>query len=211
MQHRLATRQVDALCYTYTMLHDDSTERIGYLFLDTETTGLARFDQVWQIAWIMTDSSLATVGTANRIVQHSTAPSPWVLKNTSYVQGVSSTHSPAPLSACVNEIAVESGPNRSRFDRLYLVGSSPSFDDSKIAAHLRADGGDDAVPWHHPLDIGALVMGLRGDPRPLGLHDLATLTGIKNVKPHDAMSDATHVLDLFRWWRSQIEPLAKIA
>ncbi len=78
---------------------------------------------------------------------------------------------------------------------VFMVGACPSFDDHKIRKIV-------SPQWqYHLIDLEVLIMGAFGLETPPSLEQLAELTGVRNMRPHDAMGDAQHARDLMHWLR----------
>lgn len=172
----------------------------GYVCLDTETTGLTERDQIWRIAWILLDANGETLYTREATCAHVVAPSPWVLQKTRYVATMSDekaiVSNVSAETQFLRKIIIGTGLDPSL---THLVGANPSFDDRFVRRSVGT------VPWsYHLIDIETLIMGAFGLAAPPSLRELADLTGIQNLAPHDAMGDAIHVCHLFRWWKQKM-------
>lgn len=170
-----------------------------YLYLDTETTGLGKDDQIYEIAWC----NNLNMQTTSFLVDHTKIPSGWTLDNTEYATRVLGHHEDwqtpsfirSALISAVNALKTMSGG-----EPVHLMGACPAFDDRMIRQNIFLD--DAEPPWVHRLmDIETMVMDYCGldVPPPLskcrGLLDIAG----SNPRPHEALPDALEVRLLHDW------------
>jgi len=165
--------------------------RPAYLYLDTEATGVHDTSQIWQLAWLL-EVDGATLAERSVLVEHTDAPNPWVLQNTRYVAAMTSDDAVLPLAEAMDLVrgdVTAHAPDH----KVFFVGAVPSFDDFRC----RRVGNP---PWHyHLIDIESVIMGRFGLASPPSLREIAELTGVVNLDPHDALADSKHVRDIHRW------------
>jgi len=174
----------------------------AYLYLDTEATGVHDTSQIWQLAWLL-EADGATLAERSVLVEHTDAPNPWVLQHTRYVAAMTSADPVLPLADAMGLLRADIAAYGLDDRKLFFVGAVPSFDDFRC----RRVGNP---PWHyHLIDIESVVMGRFGLASPPSLREIAELTGVVNLDPHDALADSKHVRDIHRWLLTHpVEPPA---
>jgi len=187
---------------------DANPPRIRHVFLDLETTGLdPDRDVITQMAWLFeapVPNSPVAVCERNYHVDYDGFPSLWAARNTNARRdrrgdGEHLAIAVGPRSVPISEaldnffedcLRLSDGGKTS----VYLVGAVPTFDHQFLRKVYRE------VPYHyHVIDIEAIFMGAMGAFVPPTLSEIASITGIKNADAHDALADARHVYQIWKW------------
>jgi hypothetical protein len=173
------------------------------VFLDTETTGLALDDEVWDFAAVRRepDGSLFSMHT---YVRHDPA------KAARLPESFRDDHGARFDAARAMSPADFAGWVRPLFEgRPHLVGAVPDFDVRHLRRLLGTNGYDD--PWHyHLIDVETLAVGflagrayLTGERTPALPWDSDELSRALGVEPpgdgvrHTAMGDVTWSMQMF--------------
>jgi DNA polymerase III epsilon subunit-like protein len=187
---------------------DANPPRIRHVFLDLETTGLdPDRDVITQMAWIYEqkrDGEVIQVVERNYHVDYDGFPTLWAARNTNarrerrngyggadYLAGPSTCRLACALDVFFEDCLALSDNGKTP---VYLVGAVPTFDHQFLRKVYRE------VPYHyHVIDIEAMFMGAMGAFVPPTLSEIASITGIKNADAHDALADARHVYQIWKW------------
>lgn len=187
---------------------------MGYVFFDTETTGLAEgFDQIVQFAAIRTDNDLNEVERLNlraRLQPH-VVPHPLALRaNGLTIERLTDRGLPSHY-AMICELrcrllewspAIFAGFNSIGFDEKMLRHALfQSLHPAYLTSNHRNGRGDafGLVQAACALTPGCLVIPRKPDGRPtFKLDALAPANGVSHAGAHDAMADAAATVDLCR-------------
>lgn len=176
-----------------------------YLFLDTETTGIEERDQIWNLAYVLENEDGSRSIERDLLIEHSSAPSHWVLENTKYYERLSIDAYRHQMFAVTMFLAndcaklLEPGDTL-RSNDVYMIGAVPAFDDRMIRKNPYFLVSPEQIPYnYHVIDVEAVIMGKLGLAVPPKMKEMEALTGIANTNAHEALADARHARDLFRW------------
>lgn len=170
--------------------------RRPYVFTDTETTGLSRKAQPWEIALIVRRES----GDEELLIH---APVDLVRADAAALDigGFWDRHpDPYGLAYWVNDQEQPIGKGAARgvhhaLRGATLVGANPAFD-ARILSRWLGACGLPRKPWHYRLlDIEAYAAGALGWDEPRSLSAVCEALGVVNGAPHTAMGDARAVRD----------------
>lgn len=165
------------------------------VFLDTETTGLAVTDDIWEIGAIRRHSD-KTVSELHMFVEHD------VRKCRTLPQSYRADHD-ARYDHRISVPREDAASIIAEFldDAVHIVGAVPNFDTERIGI-LLADFGIEPSWHHHLIDIETLIVGHQlgsGQllpPLPWKSDELSRVIGIEPPGPgerHTAMGDARWV------------------
>lgn len=162
------------------------------VFVDLETGGFDRDDEILQIAYIVTDPTGRK--TLARAVEKIKPEHPERIKAAAAaINGYNAQDwADAPplrdvMERMVNTVSGLLGP----FDSAQMVAHNSPFDIPRIEAAVAASGLRMPRGGHHSLDTASIAWPLikQGKFAGQGLETLCITLGIKRDRPHDAMSD----------------------
>jgi len=170
------------------------------VFLDTETTGLALTDDIWEFAAIRREQD-GTETTLHLFVEHDEqkcARLPQSFRDDHYARFPSHGRETSKVSAA-NTIANFLAGNDE--GRPHIVGAVPNFDTERLSLLLDWR----TPPWHyHLIDVENLAVGYlaakgtRVEP-PWNSDDISRLVGVEppTDRRHTAMGDAEWARDVY--------------
>lgn len=178
----------------------------AYLFLDSETTGVNRYeDQIWQLSWSI-EKRHHLLADRDFCVQHTSQPSPWVAENTRYNEKMADScetkfSRQLVLRTLMEDIA-SAAPSK-----VHLVCENPTFDDYFLHKMTWGVKGASLNYAYVPMCIENIAMGaynaLNGGfilQTPPHLKEIPELFGFPPFpagKSHDARFDRCALRDLF--------------
>lgn len=170
------------------------------VFLDTETTGLALTDDIWEFAGIRREPD-GTETTLHLFIEHDE------VKCRSLPEAFLADHAARFPNHCGQASRFSASGRIRAFlaadeggERVHVVGTVPNFDTERLALLIGA------TPWHyHLIDVENLAVGyLAGRSEPLpdlpwSSDDLSRAVGVEppTYLRHTAMGDAEWARDLY--------------
>lgn len=178
----------------------------AYLFLDSETTGVNRYDdQIWQLSWSL-ETRDRLIADRDFVVHHTSKPSPWVAQNTRYNETMADENEvkfsrQLVLRTLMDDIA-SATPST-----VHLVCANPTFDDYFLHKMTWGVKGAALNYAYVPMCIENIAMGaynalhggfiLQTPPHLKEIPALFDLPPFPAGKAHDARFDRCALRDLF--------------
>jgi len=184
---------------------ESNHEPADLVFLDTETTGLALDDDIWEFAAIRRDAETLRERSWNFFIEHDREKCKTLPESFRDQHNQRFTdHTAVSRKHAAWEIHRATSERRSGFSDPHIIGAVPNFDTERMSLLLRAFGFEPG--WHyHLLDVENLAVGyLSGRERRVLLpswdsDELSWNLGIKadEFERHTAMGDVLWARAIF--------------